>query len=59
MKMDKTIYIGAMSGTSHDAIDVSIVDIKKAIVLKYFYSQKIPPALNKKIRKQKIGRAHV
>ena len=41
MKMDKTIYIGAMSGTSHDAIDVSIVDIKKTIVLKYFYSQKI------------------
>ena len=52
MKMDKTIYIGAMSGTSHDAIDVSIVDIKKTIVLKYFYSQKIPPAVNEKIRKQ-------
>ena len=33
MKMNKSIYIGAMSGTSHDAIDVSFINDDKAISL--------------------------
>lgn len=50
MKMSKTIYVGAMSGTSHDAIDVSIIDVEKTIALKFFYSQKIPSSIQEKIK---------
>ena len=48
--MNKKIYIGAMSGTSHDAVDVSIIEISTGISLKYFYSLKIPSKLRTKIR---------
>ena len=43
--MNKKIYIGAMSGTSHDAVDVSIIEVNNNIKLKYFYSSKIPTRL--------------
>ena len=52
MKMSKTIYIGAMSGTSHDAIDVSIVEIKKKVNILYFYSHKFSASLKEKISNQ-------
>ena len=29
--MNKKIYIGAMSGTSHDAVDVSIIEVDNNI----------------------------
>lgn len=48
--MNKKIYIGAMSGTSHDAVDVSIIEVNNNIKLKYFYSSKIPTRLKEKIR---------
>ena len=48
--MNKKIYIGAMSGTSHDAVDVSVIEISTGISLKYFYSLKIPSKLRTKIR---------
>ena len=38
--MNKNLYIGAMSGTSHDAIDISVIKVKKDIELKFFYSKK-------------------
>ena len=50
--MNKSIYIGAMSGTSHDAIDVSIVEIKKEVSLLYFYSHKFSTSLKEKISNQ-------
>ena len=31
--MTKKYYIGAMSGTSYDAIDVSVIEIKNGITL--------------------------
>jgi anhydro-N-acetylmuramic acid kinase len=49
MKMNKSIYIGAMSGTSHDAIDVSFISDDKAISLEFFYSYKLPATLKAKI----------
>ena len=49
MKMNKTIYIGAMSGTSHDAIDVSIIEIKNKVNLSYFYTHKFSTTLKEKI----------
>lgn len=48
--MSKKFYVGAMSGTSHDAVDVSIIEINSGINLRYFYSQKIPARLKTKIR---------
>ena len=41
MNKSKNIYIGAMSGTSYDAIDVSIIKIEKNITLESFYSKQI------------------
>ena len=52
MKMNKTIYIGAMSGTSHDAIDVSIIDIKNKVNLSYFYTHKFSTSLKQRISNQ-------
>ena len=49
--MNKNLYIGAMSGTSHDAIDISVIKVKKDIELKFFYSKKIPNSIRSKIRK--------
>ena len=40
--MAKSIYIGAMTGTSCDAIDISFIAINKSIKLKFFHSAKIP-----------------
>ena len=37
MSNNKNIYIGAMSGTSLDAIDVSITEIEKDVTLKSFF----------------------
>ena len=52
MKMNKSIYIGAMSGTSHDAIDVSFISVDKNITLEFFYSYKLPKSLRLKIANQ-------
>ena len=46
----KNIYIGAMSGTSHDAVDVSILKIEKDITLNFFYSKRIPNSLRARIK---------
>ena len=46
----KNIYIGAMSGTSHDAVDVSILKIEKDITLNFFYSKRIPNSLRTRIK---------
>ena len=46
----KNIYIGAMSGTSHDAVDVSILKIEKDITLNFFYSKRIPNSLRIRIK---------
>lgn len=49
--MNKNIYIGAMSGTSHDAVDVSIIEIlNNRVELKYFYSLRVHAKLKTKIR---------
>ena len=50
MKNHKNIYIGAMSGTSHDAIDVSILKIEKNFTLDFFYSKRIPNSLRNRIK---------
>ena len=50
MNSNKNIYIGAMSGTSHDAIDVSITEIGKDITLKSFFSKRIPNSLRMRIK---------
>ena len=50
MNKSKNIYIGAMSGTSYDAIDVSIIKIEKNITLESFYSKQIPNSIKIKIR---------
>ena len=50
MSSNKNIYIGAMSGTSHDAIDVSILKIEKDITLDFFHSKRIPNLLRNRIR---------
>ena len=39
--MTKKYYIGAMSGTSFDAIDISVIGLKKGITLEFFHSKKI------------------
>ncbi len=51
MKINNMIYVGAMTGTSHDAIDVSFVEISDKVSLKFFYSQRIPASINLKIKK--------
>jgi anhydro-N-acetylmuramic acid kinase len=51
MNNHKNIYIGAMSGTSFDAIDISIIEIENNIILKSFYSKQIPSSLKKRIKK--------
>ena len=48
--MTKKYYIGAMSGTSYDAIDVSVIEIKNGITLEFFHSKKIPNQIKSKIR---------
>jgi anhydro-N-acetylmuramic acid kinase len=50
MSSNKNIYIGAMSGTSHDAIDVSITEIGKDITLKSFFSKRIPNSVRMRIK---------
>ena len=50
MSNNKNIYIGAMSGTSHDAIDVSITEIGKDITLKSFFSKRIPNSVRVRIK---------
>ena len=50
MKQNKKFYVGAMTGTSHDAIDVSIIEIQKNIELKYFYSKKFSSKIRAKIK---------
>ena len=52
MKVNKSIYIGAMSGTSHDAIDVSFISVDGSINLEFFYSYKLPKSLRVKIANQ-------
>ena len=49
--MANKIYIGAMTGTSHDAVDVSLIKVGKNITLEFFYSKKIPKSLRLKIMK--------
>ena len=48
--MIKKYYIGAMSGTSFDAIDVSVIRIQDGISLEFFHSKKIPSQIKSKIR---------
>lgn len=50
--MSNQIYVGAMSGTSHDAIDVSFISIEKNIKLEFFYSYKLSKSLKLKIADQ-------
>ena len=50
MSSNKNIYIGAMSGTSHDAIDVSILKIEKDVTLEFFHSKRIPNSLRTRIK---------
>tara|TARA_B110000305_G_C19436153_1_gene639090 strand:+ start:485 stop:1588 length:1104 start_codon:yes stop_codon:yes gene_type:complete len=51
MPTNKKIYIGAMSGTSHDAVDVSLISVNgKKITLNAFDSIKIPKNLSDEIR---------
>jgi anhydro-N-acetylmuramic acid kinase len=50
MPTNSKLYIGAMSGTSHDAVDVSLISItKKNIKLEAFNSIKIPKNLSDEI----------
>jgi anhydro-N-acetylmuramic acid kinase len=49
--MSKKIYIGAMTGTSHDAIDISFLSIGTKINLEYFHSIKFPKSLRLKVKK--------
>ena len=48
--MTKSIYIGAMTGTSCDAIDISFIAINKSIKLKFFHSAKIPKKTQTEIK---------
>ena len=50
MSTNKNIYVGAMSGTSHDAIDVSILKIEKDVTLDFFHSKRIPNSLRNRIK---------
>ncbi len=43
------LYIGTMSGTSYDGIDVCAISVRKKINLIHFSSFKYPPKLRKKI----------
>ncbi|MDC1420753.1 anhydro-N-acetylmuramic acid kinase [Gammaproteobacteria bacterium] len=43
------LYIGTMSGTSYDGIDVCAISVRKKIDLIHFASFKYPPKLRKKI----------
>ena len=43
------LYIGTMSGTSFDGIDVCAISVRKKIDLVHFSSFKYPPKLRKKI----------
>lgn len=48
--MTKSIYIGAMTGTSCDAIDISFITVNKSIKLKFFHSAKIPKKIQTEIK---------
>ena len=50
MNNHKNIYIGAMSGTSHYAIDVSILKIEENFTLDFFHSKRIPNSLKNRIK---------
>ena len=39
-----------MTGTSHDAVDVSLIKVGKKITLEYFHSKKFPKSLRLKIK---------
>ena len=49
--MGNKIYIGAMTGTSHDAVDISFISVGDNINLEFFHSIKIPKPLRLKIKK--------
>ena len=44
-----SIYVGIMTGTSHDAVDVSFISIDNDINLEYFFSKKIPKKIQSEI----------
>jgi len=49
-KVGKSIYIGAMTGTSCDAIDISFVSINKTIQLEFFHSARMPKKTQTEIK---------
>ena len=48
--MNNNIYVGAMSGTSHDSVDVSFIEVINSIKLKAFHSKKISSSMQLKIQ---------
>ena len=48
--MSKSIYVGVMTGTSCDAIDVSFISISKRVNLEFFHSIKIPKKTQTEIK---------
>ena len=48
--MSKSIYVGVMTGTSCDAIDVSFISISKKVNLEFFHSIKIPKKTQTEIK---------
>ncbi len=48
--MNKNIYVGVMSGTSHDSVDVSFIEVMNSIKLKAFHSKKISSSMQIKIQ---------
>ncbi|MEM7027651.1 MAG: anhydro-N-acetylmuramic acid kinase [Pseudomonadota bacterium] len=44
-------YIGLMSGTSMDAVDVAVVDVADTVTLKYYFEHPIPHDLRQYVRR--------